>query len=384
MRLATLLFLAAAAAAAPAGPAVADDTGNFLYRLGRDTTSVEHYVRTADRLVFDQVGRSPKVLRRHAEYAYANGSLTHFTLAVTPPGGMAATQSAEARLDGDSLRVEMRGAAGAESSAVAFPPGTVLVVGQSPWPSLEGAIERWAPQRTDSLLGTMYFLGGPSTDWLRLRRLGRDSIEVRSGRGDDFRVRIDAAGHVLGVRPIAGTAKFSVERLAHADLAAAASTWAAREQAGGGLGVLSPRDTVNATIGGAALWVDYGRPAKRGRMVFGGIVPWGEVWRTGANAATQFRTDRALDFGGTVVPPGTYTLWSVPSPGGWKLLVNDQTGQWGTEHHPDRDRYTIDLATSPLQREVERFTITIVPEGAGGAIQLDWDTTRATARFAVK
>jgi len=149
---------------------------------------------------------------------------------------------------------------------------------------------------------------------------------------------------------------------------------------------LSPRDTVNVTnAGGATLMIDYGRPSKRGRTVFGGIlVPYGEVWRTGANAATQFKTDRALDFGGTVVPAGFYTLWTLPTATGWKLIVNGETGQWGTAHKPEKDLYTVDMKVSSLPQVVERFTISIDPNATGGVLNLDWDTTRASVAFTVK
>ena len=139
-----------------------------------------------------------------------------------------------------------------------------------------------------------------------------------------------------------------------------------------------------ANAGGATLWIDYGRPAMRGRPIYGGIVPYGEVWRTGANAATQFRTDKALDFGGTVVPPGFYTLWTLPTAAGWKLIVNGETGQWGTAHKPEKDMFTMDMKVSTLPQVVERFTISIDPSSSGGVLNLEWDTTRASIAFTVK
>jgi hypothetical protein len=118
--------------------------------------------------------------------------------------------------------------------------------------------------------------------------------------------------------------------------------------------------------------------------VFGTVVPFGEVWRTGANAATQFRTSKALDFGGTVVPAGFYTLWTIPSPNGWKLVINSETGQWGTAHKAEKDLMSIDMKTSALPQVVERFTISIEPGAQGGVLDMDWDTTRASAAFTVK
>ena len=121
-----------------------------------------------------------------------------------------------------------------------------------------------------------------------------------------------------------------------------------------------------------------------GRVIFGQVVPYGEVWRTGANAATQFRTDKDLIVGGTTVPAGFYTLWTMPTAQGWKLIVNSETGQWGTAHKADRDLYTIDMQTTPLAEPVERFTMGIDPNADGGVLHLEWDTLRASVNFTVK
>jgi len=211
-------------------------------------------------------------------------------------------------------------------------------------------------------------------------------VRVRDPHQDVYVAKVDKKGLILGTRPVAGTQKFAITRVDKLDLDGLAAYYAAREQAGAGVGVLSPRDTVNVTnAGGATLMIDYGRPSKRGRTVFGGIlVPYGEVWRTGANAATQFKTDRALDFGGTVVPAGFYTLWTLPTATGWKLIVNGETGQWGTAHKPEKDLYTVDMKVSSLPQVVERFTISIDPNATGGVLNLDWDTTRASVAFTVK
>ncbi|MFI5371243.1 MAG: DUF2911 domain-containing protein [Candidatus Eisenbacteria bacterium] len=369
-----------------ATPAIAKEGGNFVVRLGQDTVGVERYVRTPDRLEIDQVGRAPRVLRRHFVYEYAKGAMTHLSLAVTAPGAATPTQTIDATMVGDSLRTEIRNAGGPpQVSSVALPPGTLVVTGSSPWAGYEARLMEFVAGKRDSLRGTMYFLGAPGPDWLSLHRLGRDSVVIFNGHQDLFHVRVDKDGRILTAVPIAGTQKFTVDRVEKLDVDAMAASYAAREQSGAGIGMLSPRDTVNVHgAGGATLWIDYGRPAKRGRVVFGTVVPFGEVWRTGANAATQFRTDKNLMFGSTTVPAGFYTLWSIPSPDGWKLIVNSETGQWGTAHKASMDLYTIDMKTSTLPQVVERFTITVEPSAQGGVLNLDWDTTRASVPFTVQ
>lgn len=373
-------------ALALAGSARAADTGNFVVMLGQDTTSVEHYERTPARLVVNQLGRAPRVLRRNFTYDFKGGEISHLAVVNTPPGSTTPTQTIDATFGPDSIRMQIRnGNAPVQNVSMAWQKGTVVLASSSPWTAYEGQILKLVQSKKDSLRAPLYFLGANAMYTLVVSKLGRDSVLIRNDHLDEYHARVDKTGRILGVLPVAGTGKFSVSRVASLDLDAMAAAFAAREQAGSGLGVLSPRDTVRAdNVAGAALWVDYGRPGKRGRTIYGSVVPYGEVWRTGANAATQFKTDKSLDFGGTVVPAGFYTLWTLPSANGWKLIFNGETGQWGTEHKAEKDLYTIDMQMSSLPQPVERFTISVEPNAQGGALNLDWDTTRASAPFTVK
>jgi len=159
----------------------------------------------------------------------------------------------------------------------------------------------------------------------------------------------------------------------------------AAAQDNSGQPILSPRDTTRATIGSAHLLVDYGRPSKRGRQVIGKLIPYDDWWRTGANAATTFVTDKDLVFGSTTIPAGTYTLYSLLQKSGpWLLIVNKQNKQWGTEYHQDQDLARIPMTTTSVSPFVEKFVINVVPQGSGGAIQLVWDTIEGTATFTTK
>lgn len=147
----------------------------------------------------------------------------------------------------------------------------------------------------------------------------------------------------------------------------------------------SPRDSVKATVAGAEITVDYGRPSKRGREIFGGLVPWGTPWRTGANQATHFTTSKPLAFGAVTVPAGRYTLYTLPDQGGkWLLIVNKQTGQWGTEYKQDQDLARIPLTVTQTPALIEQMQITVTASGAGGELAILWDRTKAAATFTVK
>ena len=148
------------------------------------------------------------------------------------------------------------------------------------------------------------------------------------------------------------------------DIEAIGERFAALETSQGGMKQLSVRDTARATIGKAVLWVDYGRPLARGRQLLGGIIPYGEVWRTGANAATQFSTSAPVTLAGMKLAPGMYTLWTVPSATGVDLIVNKQSGQWGTGYDPQFDLGKSPMTTAAAKTPVEKFTVSIVPVAA--------------------
>ena len=101
----------------------------------------------------------------------------------------------------------------------------------------------------------------------------------------------------------------------------------------------SPPATANVTFAGKTVTIEYNKPSMRGRQIMGGLVPYGQVWRTGANPATSLMTPVPLHVGNLLVPAGNYTVYSVPSqdPDKWMLIINKQTGQWGTEYNQAQD-----------------------------------------------
>jgi hypothetical protein len=141
----------------------------------------------------------------------------------------------------------------------------------------------------------------------------------------------------------------------------------------------SPPGTADCTINGKKVAISYSRPSLRGRKAVGQLVPYGKVWRTGANEATTLTTETNLNIGGAKVPAGTYTLYTLPSEGTWKLIINKQTGQWGTEYHEDQDLARVDMTKSAIVVPVEQFTIALDQAANDKAdLVLEWEQTRLT------
>jgi DUF2911 family protein len=141
---------------------------------------------------------------------------------------------------------------------------------------------------------------------------------------------------------------------------------------------LSPPADTSMTLGGHAVTIEYNAPSARGRKVEGGLVPFGTVWRLGADSATTLTTDADLKIGDLTVPKGAYTLYVLAAEDGWKLIVNKQTGQWGTEYNEPQDLGRIAMKISKLSPVVETLKITLRSTGeSAGLLEIAWGRTLA-------
>lgn len=381
VRAAFLLALLAACAPA-ASPVPVGDSGAYVVTFGPDTIALERYARTADRLTGEMVSRIPRTV------------VTRYEARLNPDGSVS------------SLRTELR-LLGAENPPPPinfsddFTPGTIfetppngvarrIATPGTALPALGYSValrEQWIrhalhqggtarfylfPVREDSVVAVQV-------------RTGRDSVRITSIDGE-VSARVDRRGRLLHWDGLRSTDKFIASRVAAVDLEARAADFAARDRAGQGVGQLSPRDSASLSVGGARVSVSYGRPSLRGRTAIGGVlVPWGQVWRTGANAPTRLRTDRELEIGGTRVPAGTYALFTLPTPTGWTLILNRRTGGSGRDYVQADDFARVPIETAPLAAPVERLTIRMEPSGeSAGIIRVAWENTEVRIPFRVR
>jgi hypothetical protein len=136
---------------------------------------------------------------------------------------------------------------------------------------------------------------------------------------------------------------------------------------------------------GKTIHIDYASPRMRGRKIFGGLVPYGEVWRAGANEATTFVIDADVNVGGKTVPAGSYTLFTLPKEDGWTLIVSKDTGEWGVPYPGEQDDFTrAPMKVSKLDAPLENFTISFDQTGIACTLRMDWETTRAAVPLTEK
>ncbi|HXJ06600.1 MAG TPA: DUF2911 domain-containing protein [Candidatus Acidoferrum sp.] len=136
---------------------------------------------------------------------------------------------------------------------------------------------------------------------------------------------------------------------------------------------------------GKTITVDYSSPRAKGRKIYGELVPYGKVWRAGANEATTFVTTTDLKVGGKDVPAGSYTIFTIPEQDKWTLIISKKTGEWGLAYAgPGEDLARVDMKVSKLPANVEDFTIGFDKERGGCTLRMDWETTRASVEIAKK
>lgn len=377
--------IVAAALCIPAilpAPLPGQDVASYVIRLGQDTLGLERVTRPTNRIEGEYVLRSPRPV--HALYTAdlnADGTIRRFELISHDIAG--GPGPAESRmvvdLAGDSATLTLPQGDSTVTHRTAAAPGAFLWLGY-PVGTYE-QLGRQARAAGGDRYTVTALAPGPLQGTATVTRAGGDTLAVSLafpiGDVGPLRMTLDSAGRLTWLSAVGTPLQIVVERVPSVDIAAAGPDFANRP-----LGTLSPRDTVRATVDDAELWLDYSRPSKRGREIFGHVVPWNQVWRAGANAATHFHTPVDLSIGGAEVPAGTYTLWALPSPGGWKLIINRQTGQWGTDYHADQDLARVDMRVETLPQPLERFTIAIEPRGAEATLTMSWDRTRVSVPIA--
>ncbi len=142
----------------------------------------------------------------------------------------------------------------------------------------------------------------------------------------------------------------------------------------------SPPAKAECKIDGKTVTFDYSSPRAKGRKIFGGLVPYGQVWRAGANEATTFVTTGDINVGGKTVSGGKYTIFAIPGEDKWTLVISKKTGEWGTAYPgPDNDLARIDMKVSKTSAPVENFTMAFDQKGSSCTLRMEWENTSASA-----
>lgn len=373
----------------------------FITKLGADTIAVESVTRQGNTVTSDAVDRFPRVRVRHTIIDLnENGSIRHLVMDIRTPSETPNERERKVIVDvtADKVHISKTDGTGKLNRDFATDGGIV----EAHVPQLYSLYELYFAAAMKHALTTKPAAGTP----VQMRQfyidrefdrfpLGRGRVTILdSGKAeitDDWlsgtgEAVMDSNYYMLHYSGARTTYKVEVNRLTDPpDVKNFAQRFEAQEIKNGNVKQLSVRDTVHVQIGKAAFAVDYSRPLLRGRTLLGDVIPYNRVWRTGANAATQFTTSAPVKLAGIQMPAGTYTLWTVPHTGSIDLIINKQTGQWGTDYKAAFNRGSAVMTSESAIAPVEVFTISIVPVSAKqGKLIMEWGFFKWTAPIEVQ
>jgi len=373
----------------------------FLTMLGHDTISVESVTSEGNTVTSDEVDRFPRVQVRHSVINLDdNGSIRHLVMDIHTPSEPPSQRERKVVANVANNKVHLSKTDSTGTVNRDFATGGSIVVAHVP--QMYSLYELYFAAALKQAAVSKLVAGTP----VQLRQfyidrefdrfplghatvtpLGGDKVEIThdwlSGTGEAM---MDSARNMVSYSGARTTYKVEVKRLATPpDVNGIADGFEAKEIKGGQVTSLSVRDTVRARIGDATFTIDYGRPLLRGRTLLGDVIPYDYVWRTGANSATQFSTSVRIKLAGMELPAGTYTLFTTPHTSGVDLIINKQTGEWGTEYNRSLDLGTARITSELAPTKVEEFTISIIPsDSRHGSLVLEWGSFRWIAPIEVQ
>lgn len=368
--------------------------------LGRDTISIEGISRQGNTLTSDEVDRFPRVRIRHTVVDLNDdGSIRHLVMNIHTPSEPSGQRDRKVVADVADNKVHLSKTDSTGTVNRDFPTnGSIVVAHVQQMYSLYELYFAAALKQAEALkpaagkpVQMRQFYIDREFDRFPLGHatvspLDKGRVEVThdwlSGTGEAL---TDTAGNMLSYSGARTTYDVQVKRLdTLPDVKGVADRFEAKETQGGGVKSLSVGDSVRAQIGASTFTVDYSRPLLRGRTLLGDVIPYDRVWRTGANAATQFTTSTPIKLAGMQVPAGSYTLFTAPHTNGVDLIVNKQTGEWGTEYNGSRNLGTIRMTSEVATAPVEEFTISITStDNRHGTLVLEWGSFRWIALIEV-
>lgn len=360
-----------------------EDYVYFVTRLGTDTLAIERYKRQEDHIMAHVVLRSPKTallgydLKLDEQGGIAN--LLEYRPTDTGFNTIGSPVTQTVRNSADTLINGVMAANGNERKFTMLrEPGTLPFIDMVHWP-FELAFQHAAKSTNDSI--TQKLLTGRRISDFIIHKMNRDSLTFRHPSRGVMGVKINNNGDLIKLDAALTTRKLVVTRTRNLDFETIANDFLERDKNGSPFGSLSGAIAQDFSFKGADFSVQYGSPQKRGREIFGGIVSWGERWRTGANRATHFKTSKDLTIGHLKVPAGEYTLFTIPEPDGGTLIINKQTGQNGRSYDASRDLGRVAMSLGTQGEVTEGFTISVEETSAGGVLKLIWDQSVFSVDF---
>ena len=356
--------------------------GYLVYSLGIDTTMIGYYQVEDHNFQFKVLGRSNALtVTTLSGSLYPTGELKEATgysyLPDTRGEGKRLTEY-HAYVSSDSTYFsQVRD--GNESLTRYSARGMVANAIGTPFLFMLPVLAGYAPKNVGEIVNSYHLIFGQNRPFT-IKRVTTDMVEMGSQVMGYFKVYFDRDGKLRSIDGIGSSWNVKGSFYDELDMDEYIRQFIVKEQQQP-LRALNKKDSVIAKINDVDIRLDYSRPSVRGRVIFGEVVPWNRVWRTGANEPTKITINKPIYFSGKELPPGEYSIFTRPAKEGWTLIINKQTNMWGTDHDPENDLLHIPMQSGVLDTPLELMTIEIIEQGSEGILNVIWDTTKAFVTF---
>lgn len=359
------------------------DSGYLIYTLAKDTTSIVHYRLTGDDFTITFVDRTYlnvtnfNVTKLKGRF-FPNGDLQYMEGYKYQPvmgNDSILLETFNLYVKGDSTYSEQKSGGKITEQKYA---GRVMV-SYYPYIYLPVLLANYVPQNVgDSIVGNSF---SDVPDKFVVKRISDRIITANSRYMGLFTLFLNERGKVDSIDAIGSSYNVRGTVVKYLNLDSMIHQFVIREQQIGPVGYANKRDSVQTIIGHCAININYSRPSMRGRVIFGEVVPWNRIWRTGANHATKLTVSHPLNFDGKILPAGEYSIFTRPSQNGWTMMINKEATIWGTDYNAAQDILRVPMQVEQLREPVEVMTIEVVPNSKGGAIHVIWERIKASVNF---
>ncbi len=259
-----------------------------------------------------------------------------------------------------------------ESDSFHFNGDWIPIVSQFEW-----LVNWFLKQGKEKIEGLKFVNAYIGVHELQLERIDKNHIRFWSNISEEIEIYIDDNGRIKTIDAIGSVWNLKIHRTKPVDIEQYTERYKNRPI----MGNPSPRDVISKKIGETNITVDYGRPSKRGRQIFGNVVPYNKIWRTGAGAATTISFDKDISFGDKRVLAGKYNVYSLPTENAFTLILNSNLDAWGSVYLPEYDVAQLAMKKSKSSELVDKFMFEIIDKGRKGVLKLSWEATVAELGF---
>jgi Protein of unknown function (DUF2911) len=363
---------------------LADTGGGLIYTLGKDTTAIGNYelkgynfsITVADLTDAVTVSRLAGTFFPNGELKAAVGNMYK----PVPGNDSQVLVSYKLYYENDTTYIETR-----RNNTVTTRkyPVKIMVansLGGYTLVYMPALLVNFAPPKNGDSLLSHHIVFNSARKFL-IRNISAGHYSAGSSVMGMFTLSLDKKGDLRSIDGIGTSWNISGTVVPTLDMDSVITANVAKDQSRPHAAIVNKLDSVQTAVKGVVIKIRYSRPAVRGRVIYGEVVPYDRVWRTGADAATKLTLSQAIYFNGKELPAGEYSIFTLPSKNGWTIMFNKEAAIWGTEYKAENDILRVPMSAATLPESVEWLTIAVVPGDKGGRIQVSWEKLRASVAF---